>query len=90
MLKQSLAKQQREVIKFSMVCAQEHWQKIISVSIWNSMWLTHIMQRLRCGTVRDSKNIHVTIQEILNKNIDLFFNQFVFLGIILLTDFKPY
>ena len=85
MLKQSLAKQQREVIKFSMVCAQEHWQKIISVSIWNSMWLTHIMQRLRCGTVRDSKNIYVAIQEILNKNIDLFFNQFVFLGITLLT-----
>ena len=47
--------------------------------------LTHTMQRLRCGTVRDSKNIHVTIQEIPNKNIDLFFNQFVFLGIILLT-----
>ena len=49
------------------------------------MWLTHIMQRLRCGTVRDSKNIYVAIQEILNKNIDLFFNQFVFLGITLLT-----
>ena len=85
MLKLSLAKQQREVIKFGVVCVQEHWQKIVSLSIWNSMWLTHIMQRLRCGTVRDSKNIHVTIQEIPNKNIDLFLNQFVFLGIILLT-----
>ena len=50
------------------------------------LYVAHnIMQRLRCGTVRDSKNIHVTIQEIPNKNIDLFFNQFVFLGIILLT-----
>ena len=90
MLKLSLAKQQREVIKFDVVCVQEHWQKIVSLSIWNSMWLTHIMQRLRCGTVRDSKNIYVAIQEIPNKNIDLFFNQFVFLDIILLTDFKPY
>ena len=87
MLKLSLAKQQREVIKFSMVCVQEHWQKIISVSIWNSMWLTQIIQRLRCGIVRDSKSIHAAItgKEIPNKNLDLFFNQFVFLGITLLT-----
>ena len=85
MLKLSLAKQQRKVIKFSMVCVQEHWKKIISLSIWNLMWLTHIMQRLRCGTVRDSKNIYVAIQDILNKSIDLLFNHFVFLGITLLT-----
>ena len=44
------------------------------------MWLTHIIQRLRCGTVRDSKSIHAAIKEIPNKNLDLFFNQFVFLG----------
>ena len=49
------------------------------------MWLTHIIQRLRCGTVRDSKSIHAAIKEIPNKNLDLFFNQFVFLGITLLT-----
>ena len=73
MLKLSLAKQQREVIKFEVVCVQEHWQKIISLLIWNSMWLTHIIQRLRCGTVRDSKSIHAAIKEIPNKNLDLFF-----------------
>ena len=51
------------------------------------MWLTQIIQRLRCGTVRDSKSIHAAItgKEIPNKNLDLFFNQFVFLGIPLLT-----
>ena len=51
------------------------------------MWLTQIIQRLRCGTVRDSKSIHTAItgKEIPNTNLDLFFNQFVFLGITLLT-----
>ena len=30
------------------------------------------MLRLRCGTVRDSTNIHAAIREIPTKNIDLF------------------
>ena len=43
-MKLSWAKQQG--IKFGMVCIQEHWQKIISVSIWNSMPLTFIFQSM--------------------------------------------
>ena len=31
------------------------------------------MLRLRCSTIRDSKNIHAAIQEIPTKNVDLFF-----------------
>ena len=75
MLSLYLAIQQREVIKFGMVCVWEHTltENYFSFNMELNVAHTHYAEVEMWHCYRDSKKIHAVIQEIPTKNIDLFF-----------------